>query len=102
MLARHKICGSHTAENICDCFEDIVASYKLSDKFHIIVTDNATNIVKVFCLDLSVMTMVVRWPYITREMDYYTCHYRGYHVLLTLQLVVNDGLQDLGPEARGP
>ena len=31
MLAR-KICGSHTAENICACSEDSVASYQLSEK----------------------------------------------------------------------
>ena len=99
MLACHRMCGSHTAENISDCFEQTISSYKFSDKINIIVTGNAANMVKAFrqpgfeCSDENSDMNPVD---ITSEYDYLPPK-RISCFANTLQLVVKDGLRDLGP-----
>ena len=50
MVACHRFQGRHTACNIYEVFQDIVASYKISNKISSIITDNASNMVKAFSL----------------------------------------------------
>ena len=50
VLACRRFSGSHTGENILNQFEDILDSFSIKDKVHIAVTDNASNMKKVFRL----------------------------------------------------
>ena len=51
MVACHRFQGRHTACNILyEVFQDIVVSYKISNKISSIITDNALNMVKAFSL----------------------------------------------------
>ncbi|KAI7808688.1 hypothetical protein IRJ41_011592 [Triplophysa rosa] len=48
LLACNRFKGSHTAERICDQFEEICDEYNIKDKLDYIITDNAANMRKAF------------------------------------------------------
>ena len=50
MLTCTRFKGSHTAENIAQVYEDVLAEYRIENKFLTAVTDNAANVVKAFNL----------------------------------------------------
>ena len=48
MLACHRFSGRHTACNIFEIFQEIIASFEINNKISSIITDNAYNMVNAF------------------------------------------------------
>ena len=66
MLSCQCFRGSHTADSIYATYERIMTTYGLHGKVAVIVTDNASNMVKAFTLpgmdiNVTVMTMMGPW-----------------------------------------
>ena len=107
MVACKRFRGSHTAENIHEMFEETIAPYDLTQKIPAIVTDNAANMVKAFCL--PGMEILEVWdsddedtegneivqPIVTDHFDQLPYEQIGCFAH-TLQLTVKDGLKDAG------
>ena len=108
MLACRRFEGIHTAENVLTNYEDIITQFNLQGKVGYIITDNAANMLKAF----------VKLPGAELErgddsesdededQDFYIpvdSLEKFYHIpqhiscfIHTLQLVVQDGLKDIG------
>lgn len=105
MRACERFKGKQTAENIFQKYENTIAKYNISNKVSVIVTDNAANMVKAFCLFPPVEThdsdtdnddyddgADLAKISITDELDYLPPK-RSPCFIHTVQLVVHDALE---------
>ena len=108
MLACRRFPGSHTAENVLTVYQEIVADFSLEHKVSSIITDNAANMIKAFvtlpgteCLaddsasdEEDDATEQSSTPIPSHNLNHLPHHIPCF--LHTLQLVVQDGLAELG------
>ena len=108
MLACRRFEGINTAENVLTNYEDIITQFNLQGKVGYIITDNAANMLKAF--DKLPVEEVERGDDSEsdedEDQDFYIpvdSREKFYHIpqhiscfIHTLQLVVKDGLKDIG------
>lgn len=107
MICCKRFCGKHTAENIRNEYEEIIASFDIAKKIVAIVSDNASNMVKAFSIpgyededisqdqDSDESDNEVSSSDQEADSDFDIClpqHVRCY--AHSLQLVVKDGLKE--------
>ena len=108
LLTCKRFTGAHTAENIRDCYDEILAAYSITGKVHTTVSDNASNMIRAF---VTLPNLVAPQdedeedpePVEEPDGDPALLEYLPPHVPCfthTLQLVVRDGLRDIGPMGR--
>ena len=106
MLACHRFKGSHTADNILAAYQQVLATYNVEDKVAAVITDNAANMLKAFITLPGMYRDAVDNLDIEDEDDdeyemitSFDFDVVGEHIscfLHTLQLVVKEGLQNIG------
>ena len=105
MLSCSRFKGSHTGEAIFEHFQSTIASFKVSNKIAVIITDNASNMIKAFSLpgfpdesddddDDTDDSLEISDPLIDIYDDLHNEHIPCY--AHTLQLVIKDGFKQAG------